>query len=77
MAHFYGEIKGSSRTEATRCGTKSSGIYSHVRSWNKGVEVYCKYDEHNKKNIFKVYMTGGSSNCVGKKLLIEFEEELR
>jgi len=36
MAHFYGSMNGS-RGEATRCGTKSSGISAHVRSWTHGV----------------------------------------
>src|SRR5262249_13144506 len=33
MAHFYGRLQGS-RGEATRCGTKSSGIAATVRSWD-------------------------------------------
>lgn len=77
MAHFYGELRGKSRTITTKCGTKDSGMYSHIRSWKKGVEVSCHYDNINKKNIFKVFITGGSSNCIGKELITEFEEELR
>lgn len=38
MAHFYGSVQGS-RGEATRCGTKRSGMSSHVRGWNVGVDA--------------------------------------
>ena len=38
MAHFYGNLKGS-RGEATRCGTKSSGIRVSARSWSGSVSV--------------------------------------
>lgn len=38
MAHFYGNLKGS-RGEATRCGTKSSGIRVSARSWAGSVSV--------------------------------------
>lgn len=74
MSHFYGELRGKSRTPSTKCGSKDSGIYTHVRSWNKGVEVHCQYDNVNKKNIFKIYMTGGSSGLTDRTLITEFEE---
>ena len=38
MAHFYGNLKGS-RGEATRCGTRQSGIMVSARSWNGSVSV--------------------------------------
>jgi hypothetical protein len=39
MAHFYGTLKGS-RGEATRCGTKSSGMDTVAASWQGAVKVY-------------------------------------
>lgn len=33
MAHFYGRIQGN-RGEATRCGSKNSGINATVESWS-------------------------------------------
>lgn len=44
MAHFYGNLKGS-RGEATRCGTKSSGIQVSARSWSGSVSVELSDDE--------------------------------
>ena len=38
MAHFYGNLKGS-RGEATRCGTRNSGIRVSARSWRGSVTV--------------------------------------
>ena len=76
MAHFYGEISGSTRTTGTRCGTKLSGIRSHIRSWDKGVEVYCEYDKYSNRNIFRIYMTGGSNNPSSRRLITEVSEEL-
>jgi len=38
MAHFYGNLKGS-RGEATRCGTRNSGIRVSARSWAGSVTV--------------------------------------
>ena len=35
MSHFYASIEGN-RSEATRCGTKSSGMQGHVRGWTIG-----------------------------------------
>lgn len=46
MAHFYGTLKGS-RGEATRCGTKASGLVAYAASWHGAVrsEVFVKDDE--------------------------------
>jgi hypothetical protein len=38
MAHFYGDMQGS-RGQATRCGTKQSGIHAHIRGWHTGVQT--------------------------------------
>jgi hypothetical protein len=38
MAHFYGVLNGS-RGEATRCGTKSSGMTATAASWQGAVSV--------------------------------------
>jgi len=76
MAHFYGEISGTAITTGTRCGSKSSGMRSHTRSWGKGVEVDCRFNENMNKNVFRVYITGGSNNPSNRQLLSEFEEDL-
>lgn len=38
MSHFYGVLNGS-RGEATRCGTKSSGMTATAASWQGAVRV--------------------------------------
>jgi hypothetical protein len=72
MSHFYADIKGS-RGEVTRQGTKQSGVHGHIRGWNVGVYVEIGYDEIAKKDVVKVYRTGGSNNPIGEPL-VEFEE---
>jgi hypothetical protein len=44
MSHFYGFLSGN-RGEATRCGSKSSGINAHIKSWNNDVEASLKADD--------------------------------
>jgi hypothetical protein len=43
MSHFYGTLQGN-RGEATRCGTKDSGITTVAASWSGAVrcETYIK-----------------------------------
>lgn len=38
MSHFYGTLQGA-RGEATRCGTKSSGLIVKAASWQGAVSV--------------------------------------
>ena len=59
MATFYGSIKGS-RGEATRCGTKNSGIKASVQSWNGSVISELSYDED--KLMVRVSTSTGSSS---------------
>jgi len=44
MAHFYGVLQGS-RGEATRLGTKASGVHTTAASWEGAVKVDLWYDE--------------------------------
>lgn len=59
MAHFYASIKGS-RGEATRIGTKNSGIQGHIRGWNIGAKVHCSVDKNGDDTV-DIYLTSGSS----------------
>ena len=72
MSHFYADIKGS-RGQATRCGTKNSGIRGHIRGWNIGIQVYGGIDE-NGNDTFSVYLTGGSAGHKTAKLIYEATE---
>jgi hypothetical protein len=60
MAHFYGSLKGDSRGEATRCGTKSSGICTHIRGWDVGVQVNLEENAVGTEAIIAI--TGGSNH---------------
>ena len=70
MAHFYAEIQGN-RGEATRMGTKESGVLGHIRGWSVGAKVVCIYDDLSGKDIVRVFRTGGSNNSSGE-LVTEF-----
>ncbi len=61
MAQFYAEIQGN-RGEATRMGTKNSGIRGHIRGWNVGVRIE---GSHGDRDTFDVYATSGSSGRSG------------
>ena len=69
MSHFYSTVEGSSRTVATRAGTKDSGISGHIRGWNVGIQVYGRYDPETGEDVFEVYSTGGSNNSSTRELL--------
>jgi hypothetical protein len=62
MAHFYGSMAGSAKTEATRCGTKNSGISAHVRGWHSGVMAFGMHDSVSGNDHFEVRMSKGSSD---------------
>ena len=73
MAQFYASIQGN-RGEATRMGTKSSGIYGHIRGWDVGCSVIIRYDKKTGKDIVTVYKTGGSNGHHSNELIAEFTE---
>lgn len=58
MSHFYASIQGN-RGEATRQGTKESGMTGHVRSWTLGVRVRC-FVNHDGEDECCVELTSGS-----------------
>ena len=60
MAYFYGTVQGH-RGEATRTGTKASGIEASANSWNIGGEVSVLYSEVLKTDVVTFYRTEGSN----------------
>lgn len=68
MSRFYGSVKGTGKTEATRRGHVL--ISGHVRGWTTGVEVRgCAVPGAKEKlDRFQVFQTGGS-NGGSEKLL--------
>lgn len=73
MSHFYASIQGS-RGEATRQGTKNSGIYTHIRGWTTGVEVEILYNSRTSCDEVKVYRTEGSNGSY-RELIAKWEEK--
>ena len=67
MSRFYAEIKGN-RGKASRCGFKDSGMWSHTRGWNRGVEVRCYVDSED-NDCIDVYVIGGSTGATSSKLM--------
>ena len=58
MAHFYANIQGN-RGEATRMGSKDSGIRGHIRGWDIGGSVWCRH--YNGKDRVTLTVTSGSN----------------
>jgi hypothetical protein len=57
MAHFYASIQGN-RGEATRMGSKDSGITGHIRGWNVGARVDVAHVDG--RDVVRIYRTLGS-----------------
>lgn len=60
MSHFYANIQGS-RGEATRQGTKNSGMFGHVRGWDIGGRVEMFYNINLDRDEVRIYVTTGSN----------------
>jgi hypothetical protein len=58
MAQFRGTVAGQ-RGEASRLGSKNSGLVVTANGWNAGVTVRASVDGDG-NDVFKVYATGGS-----------------
>jgi hypothetical protein len=61
MAHFYSSIQGA-RGEATRQGSKESGIRGYVQSWMARIESSIHYNRHEDRNDGGITLTGGPSS---------------
>jgi hypothetical protein len=59
MARFMAEIEGKAGM-SSRLGSKNSGIWSHSRGWDLGVEVKGEVDADG-DDVFYVEITGGSN----------------
>jgi hypothetical protein len=69
MSQFYAEIQGN-RGLASRQGSKSSGIWGHIRGWNIGALVTC--DHIDGRDVVRVYRTSGSNGGENDELIAEF-----
>mgnify|MGYP003319583727 CR=1 FL=1 len=55
MSHFYSVIQGN-RGQATRCGTKDSGIRATAASWTGAIRTDLWYDEKDDVNRYTILM---------------------
>jgi hypothetical protein len=62
MANFRALIRGQ-RGEASRLGSKQSGIVAHVDGWHSGVTVRVSHVDG--RDLFSVYRTSGSTPRAG------------
>lgn len=68
MSHFYGVLEGS-RGQATRCGTKSSGVNVTAAGWRGAVGVRVWYNADKDRDEYRVYLepwqgSGGHSRLL-------------
>lgn len=73
MAHFIGTVQGSGG-EASRMGTKRSGLTTDACGWHVGAKVDLRHDEATGEDIVTVYLTGGSAPSYSAKFLGEYRE---
>ena len=59
MAQFRGTVEGQ-RGEASRLGSKSSGLTVTANGWNIGVRVFVEHIDG--RDVIHVQQTGGSNN---------------
>jgi hypothetical protein len=69
MAQYRAIIEGN-RGEASRLGSKDSGISALINGWNNGIYVCGSYDEDLKQDVFQVYRTYGSNKNKSDELLM-------
>lgn len=74
MSHFYASIQGQ-RGEATKTGSKISGIHGHIRGWDFGVKVDLYVDSETGEDTARVYLTSGSNGYCSSKLLGVFTKK--
>jgi hypothetical protein len=61
MAHFYGTLKGQAG-EATRRGSKNSGLQIAAPSWQGAVYTYLWHDEKTGKDCYRVELGSWNGN---------------
>lgn len=72
MAQFLGSVSGT-RGEATRLGSKNSGLTVQANGWNVGVTVHARHVDG--EDVFDVYATSGSNHRRSDELLFTITEK--
>jgi hypothetical protein len=73
MAQYHAKIKGN-RGEASRLGSKESGISALINGWNIGIGVDMFYDDDLEQDKIVVYKTYGSNKTGKDELLMTVYE---
>ena len=68
MAHYYGLVRGRSRTEATRLGNRGSGIATVAASWQGCVRVELTHDEASGLDYARVTLSRWHGSGVEREL---------
>ena len=75
MSKLYGALQGC-RGEATRCGSKSSGVRARVQSWQGSLLRYMDLDD-NENPIITLKTSEGSSSYGNETIFTGSLEELK
>lgn len=62
MGHFRGYVRGNRDSEASRLGTKSSGLFGRINGWDIGCDVELTHDSELDRDKMEVTITKGSNN---------------
>jgi len=60
MAHFIGYVQGN-RGEASRTGSKDSGMTAIARGWNLGAVVWMGHDDDKNLDFIDITIDSGSN----------------
>jgi len=71
MAQFRATIKGN-RGEASRLGTKKSGLVARINGWDIGVAIYARHEKGH--DYLDVYQTSGSNGGYSDLLIASISE---
>lgn len=71
MAQYRATIQGQ-RGQASRLGSKKTGIRAKVNGWNIGVDVDIYFDAKTGQDRISIYRTGGSNARSMPELIADF-----
>jgi hypothetical protein len=72
MAQFRGTVAGT-RGDASRLGSKSSGLCVTADGWNVGVTVYLTHEDG--RDVVRIHKTSGSNGRGQSELIAEFSQD--
>jgi hypothetical protein len=67
MSHFYGTLQGM-RGEATRCGSKDSGIDTVAASWKGAIRVSVYHDDETGEDRYDIAQSTWQSSGINQSI---------